>query len=90
VTEDVVLNEAIISEFKQGLRSVDLFQLPESVAFDEILMADLFLSEGRINMKIRPFKHFRYVFATIWHALLMNRARYTLHALACNQTADKP
>ena len=61
VTEDVVLNEAVISDFKQGLRSVDLFQLPESVAFDEILMADFFLSEGRINMKTRPFKHFRCV-----------------------------
>jgi len=61
VTEDVVLNEAVISDFKQGLRSVDLFELPESVAFDEILMADLFLSEGRINMKIRPFQHFRCV-----------------------------
>ena len=61
VTKDVVLNEAVISDFKQGLRSVDLFQLPESVAFDEILMADLFLSNDRANMKIRPFKHFRCV-----------------------------
>ena len=59
VTEDVVLNEAAISDLKQGLRSVDLFQLPESVAFDEILMADLFFSEGRIKMKTCPFKHFR-------------------------------
>lgn len=77
-TEDVVLNEAAISDLKRGLEAVNLFELPDTMAFDEILMADLFFSEGRTNMKARPFNHFRCVHKELGiilpnsHAPLMN------------------
>ena len=53
----LVMNEGgmVVMEIKKGLRFGQLVQLPSSLMFSPLLLANLFVSEGCV----RPFQHLR-------------------------------
>ena len=55
------VDDECMKDLKKGLRCIQLLEVSEEMKFNESLMADIFLSEDRTRMPMRPFNLFGYV-----------------------------
>ena len=53
--DQLVMGPETVAEVKEGLEFSRLVKLPSDLTFSSVLLADLFVSEGRA----RPFEHLR-------------------------------
>ena len=59
------IDDECMKDLKKGLRCIQLLEVSEEFKFNESLMADIFLSEDRTRMPMRPFNLFGYVLLLI-------------------------